>query len=36
MTNQEVAENMGVAERTIERQWAYAKAWLFQLIRSQT
>jgi RNA polymerase sigma factor (sigma-70 family) len=35
MTNQEVAENLGVTERTIERQWAYAKAWLFQLIRSQ-
>src|SRR5580700_5007382 len=29
MTNQEVAENLGVTERTIERQWAYAKAWMF-------
>jgi RNA polymerase sigma factor (TIGR02999 family) len=35
MTNQEVAENMGVTERTIERQWAYAKAWLFQKIQTQ-
>jgi RNA polymerase sigma factor (sigma-70 family) len=33
LTNQEVAETMGVAERTIERHWAYAKAWLFQSIR---
>jgi RNA polymerase sigma factor (TIGR02999 family) len=32
-TNQEVAECLGVTERTIERHWAYAKAWLFQHIR---
>jgi RNA polymerase sigma factor (TIGR02999 family) len=31
-TNQEVAESMGVTERTVERHWAYAKAWLFQCI----
>ncbi len=35
MTNQEVAENTGVTERTVERQWAYAKAWLFQKIQTQ-
>ena len=35
LTNQEVAESMGVTERTIERHWAYAKAWLFQSIREQ-
>jgi RNA polymerase sigma factor (TIGR02999 family) len=35
LTNQEVAENLGVTERTVERQWAYAKAWLFQSIRAQ-
>jgi RNA polymerase sigma factor (TIGR02999 family) len=34
-TNQEVAENIGVTERTVERHWAYAKAWLFQMIRAQ-
>jgi RNA polymerase sigma factor (TIGR02999 family) len=35
-TNQEVAESLGVTERTIERHWAFAKAWLFQSIRGQT
>jgi RNA polymerase sigma factor (TIGR02999 family) len=35
LTNQEVAVQMGVTERTVERHWAYAKAWLFQSIRSQ-
>jgi RNA polymerase sigma factor (TIGR02999 family) len=35
LTNREVAENLSVTERTVERQWAYAKAWLFQRIRGQ-
>jgi RNA polymerase sigma factor (TIGR02999 family) len=35
LTNQEVAESMNLTERTIERHWAYAKAWLFQSIRAQ-
>jgi RNA polymerase sigma factor (TIGR02999 family) len=35
LTSQEAAETMGVTERTIERHWAYAKAWLFQSIRAQ-
>jgi len=35
LTNQEVAESLGVTERTVERQWAYAKAWMFQSIRQQ-
>lgn len=34
-TNQEVAESLGVTERTVERHWAFAKAWLFQSIRSE-
>lgn len=34
-TNQEVAESLGVTERTVERHWAFAKAWLFQHIRTQ-
>jgi RNA polymerase sigma factor (TIGR02999 family) len=33
-TNQEVADALGLTERTIERHWAYAKAWLFQNIRT--
>jgi RNA polymerase sigma factor (TIGR02999 family) len=33
LTNQEVAESLGVTERTVERQWAYAKAWIFQCIK---
>ncbi|MBI4324457.1 MAG: sigma-70 family RNA polymerase sigma factor [Chloroflexi bacterium] len=28
LTDQEVAEGLGVTERTVERAWAYAKAWL--------
>jgi RNA polymerase sigma factor (TIGR02999 family) len=36
LTNQEVAENLDVTERTVERHWAYAKAWLFQSIRAQS
>lgn len=35
LTNLEVAESLGVTERTVERQWAYAKAWLFESMRGQ-
>jgi RNA polymerase sigma factor (TIGR02999 family) len=35
LTNQEVAESMGVGERTVDRQWASAKARLFRWIRKQ-
>jgi RNA polymerase sigma factor (TIGR02999 family) len=35
LTNQEIAETLGVTERTVERQWAYAKACLFRSIRNQ-
>jgi RNA polymerase sigma factor (TIGR02999 family) len=35
LTNQEVAENMGISERTVDRQWACAKARLFRWIRDQ-
>lgn len=35
LTNQEVAESLGVTERTIERHWAYARAWLFHRIQAQ-
>ena len=30
-----LAENLRVTERTVERQWAYAKAWLFEKIQTQ-
>jgi DNA-binding NarL/FixJ family response regulator len=32
MTNQEVAENLGLGERTVERHWACAKIRLFRWI----
>ena len=34
LTNLEVAESMGIGERTVDRQWACAKARLFHWIRS--
>jgi RNA polymerase sigma factor (TIGR02999 family) len=36
LTNEEAAEIMGVTERTIRRQWTFAKAWLFQDIVEQS
>ena len=33
-TNKAIAETLAVTERTVERQWAYAKSRLFQLIQS--
>ena len=33
MTNQEVAETLGITERTVERRWAFAKAWLLRTIQ---
>ena len=35
LTNQEVAENLGISERTVDRQWACAKARLFRWIQEQ-
>ena len=35
LTNQEIAECMNIAERTVERHWAYAKVWLYQSIRAR-
>jgi RNA polymerase sigma factor (TIGR02999 family) len=36
LTDREVADVLGLAERTVERHWAYAKPWLFRVIRSQS
>jgi RNA polymerase sigma factor (TIGR02999 family) len=33
MTDREIAEVQGVTERTVERHWAFAKAWLLSEIR---
>ena len=35
LTDREVAEALGLSERTVERHWAYAKSWLFRAIPSQ-
>ena len=35
LTNREAAESLGVTERTIERQWAYARSTLLKMIQSQ-
>jgi RNA polymerase sigma factor (TIGR02999 family) len=34
-TNREIADLLGVTERTVERQWAYARASLLDLMREQ-
>lgn len=36
LTNGEVARSMGITERTVERQWAYAKACLYKIIAEET
>ena len=35
LTNKEIASIQGVAEKTVERHWAYAKARLFQMINDE-
>jgi len=35
LTNKEVARTLGVTERTVEREWAYAKACLYQMIQEE-
>lgn len=36
LTNKEVAEVLGVSERSVDRQWAYAKACLFELMQEES
>lgn len=33
LSERETAELLGVSERTVERHWAYAQAWLFERLR---
>ena len=33
MTNKEVADTQGIGERSVDRHWVCAKAWLFQKLR---
>jgi RNA polymerase sigma factor (TIGR02999 family) len=35
LTNKEAAKTLGVTERTVEREWAYAKACLYQMIQEE-
>lgn len=35
LTNDEVAEILNVNERTVRRQWEFARAWLFDRIRTE-
>lgn len=35
LTNAEIAEVLGVSSRTVERQWRYAKAWLFRALQDE-
>jgi len=34
LTNAEVAETLNVTERSVERQWAFARVWLLRAMRS--
>jgi len=35
LSNEEIAESLGLAKRTLDRQWAYARAWLFRRISEE-
>lgn len=35
LSNAEAAVALGVSEKTVQRYWAHAKAWLFERIRTQ-
>jgi RNA polymerase sigma factor (TIGR02999 family) len=35
LSNEEIAETLDLAPRTLDRQWAYARAWLFRYISEQ-
>jgi DNA-directed RNA polymerase specialized sigma24 family protein len=33
LTQAEAAETLGLARRTADRHWAYARAWLYERLR---
>ena len=33
LTQAEAAESLGLARRTADRHWAYARAWLYERLR---
>jgi RNA polymerase sigma factor (TIGR02999 family) len=35
LTNDEVAKTLGVTERTIERDWAFGRSWLYRALRKE-
>ena len=35
LTNEEIVQITGTSDRTVRRQWNYAKAWLFKRVRIQ-
>jgi DNA-directed RNA polymerase specialized sigma24 family protein len=35
LTNPEAAKALGMSERSVERQWAYAKSALLAMVRKQ-
>jgi RNA polymerase sigma factor (TIGR02999 family) len=35
LTNKEVAEMLGISERTVDRHWVCAKEWLYRKVRAQ-
>jgi FixJ family two-component response regulator len=32
MTNKDVADSLGISERTVDRHWMFARSWLFHKI----
>ncbi len=35
LTNKEVADTLGISERSVDRRWLYAKAWLYKHISAE-
>ena len=35
LTTQEIAEVLGISTATVEREWTFARAWLYNALKSQ-